>query len=206
MSDALAVGSWLNVFIRTCQSTKIACLAQSVNVISPLTTSPTGLLKQTTWFPLLLFAKYMRGTAIDLKVISPNYSGETDLFWLKSICSEELLWIDSSASLVGFYVSSSAYHPLTHLSLGQDEDMSALNLVIVNRHDTQPFDVQVNLAQTVTGDMEVHEIHHENIMAVNSWKHQPVGIVESTDKFGDGLIKMKAGSMKLLRIPLALAE
>lgn len=37
-----------------------------MNVISPLTTSPTGLLKQTTWFPLLLFATYMRGKALDL--------------------------------------------------------------------------------------------------------------------------------------------
>ena len=50
--------------------------------------------------------------------------------------------------------------------------------------------------------MDVHEIHHSDIMAFNSWEDQPVGIVKSTAEFGDGLVKMKAGSMKLLRIPL----
>lgn len=79
-----------------------------------------------------------------------------------------------------------------------------LNVVIINRHDSQPFDVQVRLTsdQKVAGDMEVHEIHHSDVMAVNSWEDQPVGIVKSTEKFGDGLVKMKAGSFKLLRIPL----
>ena len=37
-ADALAMASWLNVFVRQADIVEIACIAQSVNVISPLIT------------------------------------------------------------------------------------------------------------------------------------------------------------------------
>ena len=37
-ADALAMASWLNVFVRQADVVDIACVAQSVNVISPLIT------------------------------------------------------------------------------------------------------------------------------------------------------------------------
>lgn len=37
-ADALAMASWLNVFVRQADVVDIACIAQSVNVISPLIT------------------------------------------------------------------------------------------------------------------------------------------------------------------------
>jgi len=49
LSDALAVGVWLNVFIRQAKYIGMANIAQSVNVISPLMTTKDGILKQTTW-------------------------------------------------------------------------------------------------------------------------------------------------------------
>ncbi|KAH0293373.1 family 51 glycoside hydrolase, partial [Aureobasidium melanogenum] len=52
LSDALAVGVWLNVFVRQAKYIGMANIAQSVNVISPLMTSKDGILKQTTWWPL----------------------------------------------------------------------------------------------------------------------------------------------------------
>ena len=39
LSDALAVAAWLNVFVRKADIVKIACIAQSVNVISPVSGS-----------------------------------------------------------------------------------------------------------------------------------------------------------------------
>ena len=38
LADALAMASWLNVFVRQAEVVYIACIAQSVNVISPLIT------------------------------------------------------------------------------------------------------------------------------------------------------------------------
>jgi alpha-N-arabinofuranosidase len=61
VSDMLAMDVWCNVFIRQSAHVGMANITQSVNVISPLMTTDTGLFKQTTWWVYLLFAKYMRG-------------------------------------------------------------------------------------------------------------------------------------------------
>lgn len=50
-TDMLAFVAWLNVLVRNHKDVGIACLAQSVNVIAPVMTSPTGILKQTTYWP-----------------------------------------------------------------------------------------------------------------------------------------------------------
>ncbi len=59
-TDMLGVVAWLNILVRKSKDVGIACIAQSVNVISPLMTSPDGLLFQTTYWPLRLFAQYMK--------------------------------------------------------------------------------------------------------------------------------------------------
>lgn len=48
-TDALALASWLNVFVRQADIVEIACLAQSVNVISPIITrcAPPSLAHRT---------------------------------------------------------------------------------------------------------------------------------------------------------------
>ena len=42
LSDALAVATYLNIFIRHCRTVRIANLAQIVNAIAPIFTSPRG--------------------------------------------------------------------------------------------------------------------------------------------------------------------
>jgi len=96
LSDALAVGAWLNVFIRQAKDVGMACIAQSVNVISPLMTTKKGIWKQTTWWPLLLFCKYMRGETVGVHVWSGTYDGDTEPWWIRS-ASCETPWLDVSA-------------------------------------------------------------------------------------------------------------
>jgi alpha-N-arabinofuranosidase len=67
------VAQWLNVFLRKSDVLKIACLAQIVNTISPLTTRGEELLKQTTYYPLMLTSQHARGAALDLLVQAPEY-------------------------------------------------------------------------------------------------------------------------------------
>jgi len=73
LEDALVIAQWLNVFLRHCDVLKIACIAQVVNTISPLLTTPQGLLKQSTYYPLLLAAQRASGKALKLRVESPVY-------------------------------------------------------------------------------------------------------------------------------------
>lgn len=84
LSDALAVAIWLNVFIRQCKDIGMATIAQSVNVISPLMTTETGLVKQTSYWALYLFSKYMRGKAVACHVRAGVYKGETSPEWVET--------------------------------------------------------------------------------------------------------------------------
>ncbi|RIK35071.1 MAG: alpha-N-arabinofuranosidase, partial [Chloroflexi bacterium] len=71
LEDALVVAQWMNVFLRKSDVVKIACLAQIVNVISPITTTRDGLLKQTTYYPIVLFSRMASGNALDVAVKAP---------------------------------------------------------------------------------------------------------------------------------------
>jgi alpha-N-arabinofuranosidase len=76
LEDALVVAQWLNVFLRKSDIVKIACLAQVVNVISPIYTTRDSLLKHTTYYPLLVFSKLASGAALDVNVKAPIYRTE----------------------------------------------------------------------------------------------------------------------------------
>lgn len=73
LEDALVVAQWMNVFLRRADVLKIACVAQIVNVISPLHTTRDGLLKHSTYYPILLFNQLASGDALDVKVDSPRH-------------------------------------------------------------------------------------------------------------------------------------
>ena len=114
LEDALVVAQWMNVFLRRSDVLKMACLAQIVNTISPLTTSAEGLLKQTTHFPLVMFSRYASGVALDAVVESPTY--ETKLFG-------EMPLLDVSASL--------------------DEESGRAAVFLVNRSLEGPLNVDI---------------------------------------------------------------
>lgn len=116
LSDALAVGVWLNVFVRQAKYIGMANIAQSVNVISPLMTTEHGVLKQTTWWPLLLFSKYMRGWTVAVNVRCAEYEGATEPSWIRGTI--ETPWLDVSASI---------------------NDEGIVSLAVVNVHDSKDF-------------------------------------------------------------------
>ena len=72
LSDALAVATYLNGFIRQCRVVRIANLAQLVNAIAPIFTDKRGLFLQTIYHPLRLYAEHTREVALDLLVESPT--------------------------------------------------------------------------------------------------------------------------------------
>src|SRR4029450_424320 len=74
LTDALAVATYLNGFIRHCDTVKIANLAQLVNAIAPVFTSPTGLFLQTIYHPLRLYAEHTREIGLDVHVSGETYA------------------------------------------------------------------------------------------------------------------------------------
>jgi alpha-N-arabinofuranosidase len=71
--DALAMGMFLNSFIRHAHIVKMANLAQIVNVIAPIFTNEQGLYLQTIYFPLAEYAKQKSNIALNALVDSPTY-------------------------------------------------------------------------------------------------------------------------------------
>ena len=56
LEDALLVGGFVNTLLRNSDRVRVGCLAQLVNVIAPLVTNETGVLRQSIYYPVRLGA------------------------------------------------------------------------------------------------------------------------------------------------------
>lgn len=175
MSDALAVAVWLNVFIRQSKHMGMANLAQSVNVISPLMTTKDGIVKQTTWWPLLLFSKYMRGHTLATHVASSLYEGETAPAWLRG--AVDTPWLDVSATING-------------------EGM--VSLVVVNISMEQSFEIEVDGLQAKSGGVKVYSVAAETWDTVNTADTETVKL-EEREWDGAGKVSFPKFSITMLR-------
>jgi len=63
--DALAVGTYLNIFVRNCDWVRMANLAQMVNAIAPIVTTPDAAVVQPIYYPVLLHAQAALDVAVD---------------------------------------------------------------------------------------------------------------------------------------------
>lgn len=71
--DALAMGMFLNSFIRHAGTVKMANLAQIVNVIAPIFTNEKGLFLQPIYFPIAEYARQRGNTALEVWAKAPTY-------------------------------------------------------------------------------------------------------------------------------------
>jgi alpha-N-arabinofuranosidase len=172
LSDALAVSVWLNVFIRKSKDVSMACIAQTVNVISPLMTTPEGITKQTTWWPLWLFSRFMRGWTIGSHVSSGTYEGETSPVWLRG--AMQTPWLDVSATI------------------GED---GFVNVAVVNINEEKDLESKVEGA---TGEVEVFTVTGADVSVTNMKGKEEVAVVESTWS-GEGTYVFPKHSLTLLR-------
>lgn len=172
LSDALAVAVWLNVFVRKSRDLGMACIAQSVNVISPLMTSKEGTIKQTTWWPLYLFSRFMRGWTVGAHVSCGTYEGETSPKWLRG--AMETPWLDVSACL------------------GDD---GFANLAVVNIRESRDFETRV---EGPRGEVSVYTVTGDGVAATNMKGSEEVHVQESTWD-GTGMYVFPKHSLTLLR-------
>jgi alpha-N-arabinofuranosidase len=73
LEDALLVGGFVNTLIRNADRVRVACLAQLVNVIAPLVTSESGVLRQSIYYPYAWALRYARGRVLDVRVEAETY-------------------------------------------------------------------------------------------------------------------------------------
>lgn len=73
LEDALLVGGLLNSLMRHSDRVKVACLAQLVNVIAPIMTNETSVLRQTIFYPYSWALQNARGLAMSVIPEGPKY-------------------------------------------------------------------------------------------------------------------------------------
>jgi alpha-N-arabinofuranosidase len=115
LEDALVAAQWMNVFLRKSDVLKIACLAQIVNVIAPILTTKDAMLKQSIYYPFMLFSRLASGNALDPYVRAPMYS-----------------------------TAQFGDMPLLDVSASYDEATGKSGVFIVNRSQTESVTVDVN--------------------------------------------------------------
>ncbi|OBZ67595.1 putative alpha-L-arabinofuranosidase C [Grifola frondosa] len=168
LADALAMASWLNVFVRQADIVDIACIAQSVNVISPLMTSPAGLFKQTIYYPLYLFSHYMRdGVSVRVSLTSPTFAGRH--------CRRGYP-ASRAAPRISMLPRSCTLRRLAR----------SLRVAVVNRSELCSYQVPVRIAfERAAAEVEVHELWHENVCARNG--HVPTLLTSSVLESAESL-------------------
>jgi alpha-N-arabinofuranosidase len=141
LEDALVVAQWLNVFLRRCDVLKIACVAQIVNVISWLHTTPTGLLKQSSFYPFKLVSNLARGQALDVLVRAPMHA-----------------------------TAKYGDQPLLDVSASYEADTGQAAVFIVNRSQSEKVAAElIWQAGAPTAVHEMWQLAGADVKAANSW-------------------------------------
>jgi len=144
LADALVVAMHLNAFIRHCRSVRMANLAQLVNVIAPMVTTPDDLLLQTTYFPFELYSTTAGPIAIDAWAACDTFTGGEHT---------GVPYLDVSATL--------------------DDDRRSVSVFAVNRRLDGPSEVELALGGARFGDeVEVRTIAGSDPKATNTWQER----------------------------------
>jgi alpha-N-arabinofuranosidase len=127
--DALAVGTYLNIFVRNAGWVKMANLAQMVNAIAPIVATPEAAAVQPIYYPVLLHAQAALQDSVDTHV----YGGE-----LEPVFPDDPgQWPYKVADLGPFTAVDAAATVSAH------KDRVAVTLV--NRHPDEPQTVELLL-------------------------------------------------------------
>ncbi len=110
LRDALWVASVLNLFQRTADRVTMANIAQLVNSIGTIFTSPNAMFMQTIFFPLKLYRQQGGSLVLRSDVESPEFSSKS---------FKNVPYLDVSATLA--------------------ETRKAVSVAVVNRHQAEPI-------------------------------------------------------------------
>ncbi len=141
LEDALLVGGFLNTLLRRSDRVRVGCLAQIVNVIAPLVTNGTAVLRQSIYYPYAWALKYARGRVLDLLVESETYPIRAEGLRPDFARDDQVPYLDVVA------VHDPKAGQLCLLALNRD--LQAERELIVEFRDLTP--TRVLAAETLTG-------------------------------------------------------
>jgi len=156
LTDALAIATYLNGFVRHCQQVRIANLAQLVNAIAPIFTRRDGLFLQTIYHPLRLYAEHTQDVALDVHVEGETYDLRPE---------------QESPNGRVHHVADLGPFTLVDASATCDEAGRVLSVALVNRDRDRDLPVTVELAAAAfAGAASAWEVNGPDVAATNSFE------------------------------------
>jgi alpha-N-arabinofuranosidase len=150
LQDALAIATFLNSLVRNAHIVKMANIAQLVNVIAPFMITDNRLWKQTTCYPLQLFAAHCYGASLNSFVQCDTFN-------------------------TGKYKAV----PYLDVSSSYNAKKQELVVNVVNRHPAKPIEtVLENQFGTIEKKGIVYEINSPGLHDQNSVNDQKVKTME----------------------------
>jgi alpha-N-arabinofuranosidase len=191
LADALAVATYLNIFIRHCQKIGMANLAQLVNVLAPIFTSPEGMFLQPIYHPLYLYAQHMQDIALDLFIDAPS-------------CP---LTPQQGSPLWKLQVAGFGSFKLLDAAATCDQDAREVTLAVVNRDRDHALTTMIHLGdRQAAAGIQVYEVNGADPQMCNSFE-QPHAVdiqTRSLDRGGQRFeYTFPAHSLTLLEIRIA---
>lgn len=99
LEDALLVGGFLNTLLRQSDRVRVACLAQIINVIAPLVTNETSVLRQSIYYPFAWALQYAHGRVLNLLVESETYPIRADGLRADFARDDQVPYLDVAATI-----------------------------------------------------------------------------------------------------------
>src|SRR3989454_632958 len=156
LSDALAVATYLNGFIRHCRTVRIANFAQLVNAIAPIFTNPKGLFLQTIYHPLRLYAEHTLDVGLDVHVDGETY---------------ELKPEQEPPSGRVHHVADLGPFTLIDAAASCDEAGRAVSVALINRDRDRDLPVTLDLRDAaIAGAVSGWEVNGPDVSATNSFE------------------------------------
>jgi alpha-N-arabinofuranosidase len=175
LEDALLVGGFINTLVRNAGRVRVACLAQLVNVIAPLMTNDSGVLRQSIFYPYSWALKYARGRVLDLRIESETYPIRAAGLQADFARNADVPFLDITATLNPENGEACA--------LMLNRDLDAEREVVLDWRETTP--TRVLACETLTGN---------DLKAFNTFE-QPQRVVPRA------LDAPKPGSRMTFRLP-----
>ncbi|HEX2438456.1 MAG TPA: alpha-L-arabinofuranosidase C-terminal domain-containing protein [Methylomirabilota bacterium] len=192
LTDALAVATYLNGFIRHCPVVRIANFAQLVNAIAPIFTDRQGLFLQTIYHPLRLYAEHTLPIALDVHLDGETY----DLQPSQERAEGRVL-----------HVADLGPFQLLDAVATRDEAGRSLSVMVVNRHHERDLPATLELiGGAARGVVRAWEVNGPDVSAMNSFEApRVVDVRERSLSLSGARLEhtFPAHSVTVLRIELA---
>jgi alpha-N-arabinofuranosidase len=162
LEDALLVGGFVNTLLRQAERVRVGCLAQIVNVIAPLVTNQTSVLRQSIYYPYAWALKYAHGNVLELLVECETYAIRSAGLRADFARDDQVPFLDVAATRNPQNGEISVFM--------LNRDIQAERDLLVEWRDVTP--TRVLVSETLTGS---------DLKASNSFDHPNVVIPQALD-------------------------